>query len=109
MTAKEILGKCSNLPVDEKREVSDDYAELVFFNKELNQWNETIAGILGPAAKPSGEKPSDEDAQITEEFGGIFDNQTLFKKELPQSTIIAMFWPWQDEIHTTLKVAVLKK
>ena len=34
--------------------------------------------------------------------------QTLFKKDFEGHSIIAMFWPWQDQAHTTLKIALLK-
>lgn len=109
MTAKEIIEKCAKLDVDEKRELSDDYAELVFFNKQLDEWTEALTSVLGPAAKPCGVKPTQDDLRLTEDCGGIYENQTLFKKEFADLTVIAMLWPWQDKIHTTLKVALLKK
>jgi len=109
MTPKEVIQKCSNLGVDEEREATDQYAEVVFYNKDLDQWTKVLAETLGQAKKPAGTEPSEEDTGLAKDFGGIFKNQTLFKKEIDDSTMIAMFWPWQDNIHTTLKVALLKR
>lgn len=109
MRLKEIVEKCSKLGVDEQRCVSDEYAELVFFNKEIEQWHKILIDALGPAIKPPGAQPTEEDLRLTKDYGGIHDNQTLFKKEFDDSIAIAMLWPWQDETHTTLKIALLKK
>ncbi|MBN3039030.1 MAG: hypothetical protein JW869_06415 [Candidatus Omnitrophica bacterium] len=109
MTVKNIIEKCNSLDISEQRSVSEDYCELVFFNKELEEWNNILTEILGPAKKPPGMDPTQEDDALTEEYGGIFTNQTLFKKDFDDCTIIAMIWPWQDGTHTTLKLAYLKK
>ena len=109
MTLQEILGQCGGLGVYEKREASDDYSEVVFFSKEKDAWDKILADLLGPAIKPTGAKPTKEDLSITDDFGGIYNDQTLFKKEQDDATILAMFWPWQDTVHTTLKLILLKK
>jgi hypothetical protein len=106
---KDIMERCSKLDISEQRSMSDDYSELVFFNKELEEWDKAFKEMFGPAKKPAGTEPSEEDQAITEEYGGIFENQTLFKKDLDDSVMIAMFWPWQDGVHTTLKIASIKK
>jgi len=106
---KEIIERCSELKVCEKRQISDAYSELVFYSKDLEQWNEVFAGIFGPAAKPAGVKPAKVDARLTEAYGGIFANQTLFKKEEDAVVAIAMLWPWQDGAHVTLKMALVQK
>lgn len=109
MTLKDILKKCNELNIYEERAVDDNYFELVFYTKEVDQWNKLFAEILGSATKPSGRKPTPSDLALTKEYGGVFDNQTLFKKDFEDVTIIAMFWPWQDEVRTTLKVSRIKK
>ena len=109
MTIKKIIERCNNLDVSEQRSMSDEYCELVFFNKEIEEWNNVFTEILGPAKKPAGAEPTQEDDVLTEEYGGIFTNQTLFKKDFDDFTIVAMFWPWQDGTHTTLKVAFIKR
>jgi len=109
MTLKEIIGKCNRLGVYDTRYFTDEYIELVFYNKEINEWNRVFAEILSPAIKPPGIKPTQDDLRLTENYGGIWGNQTLFKKDFDNATIISMFWPWQDNVHITLKTVLVKK
>ena len=109
MILKEIIEKCSKLDVHEKRCVNDELYEVVFYNKDIDQWHKVFVDILGPPIKPAGEEPTEEDDDLTDEYGGIVSNQTLFKKDFDNVTILTMFWPWRDNIHTTLKTVVLKR
>ena len=109
MTLEEIMGKCGILDIDEKRCISDDYNEIVFYSKEMDDWNRIFVDILGPAIKPAGVKPTEEDLSLTQNYGGIYKNQTLFKKDFEKATVIAMFWPWQDKVHTTLKMVLVQR
>ena len=109
MTLQEIAGKYGNLRVYEQRSAANDYIELVFYASEVDEWNKLFSDILGPAVKPPGVEPTEHDSELTKDYGGIFTGQTLFKKELDNTIIIAMFWPWQDDVHTTLKIALLRK
>ena len=122
MTLKKIIEKCSILSVHDKRIISDEYNELVFYNKEIDKWNKIFADVLGPAikpkvlievlgpaAKPAGVEPTEDDLQLTKDYGGIYNNQTLFRKEFDDVTVIVMLWPWEDDIHTTLKMVLFKK
>ena len=108
MTLKEIVEKFNELDVYEQRCVSDEYVELVFYSKEIDKWDKVLIDILGPAVKPAGVKPTKDDQDLTKDYGGIFDNQTLFKKDFDGVGVLAMFWPWQDGTYTTLKAALLK-
>lgn len=109
MTLREIIERCRMLGVDEERRDSDAYHELVFYKEEIDEWNKVLADILGPAIKPAGAKPSKDHRRLTKEYGGIWAGQTLFKKDFDDVTVIAMFWPWQDRTHVTLKMALLEK
>ena len=104
MTLKEIIEKCSILSIHDKRIITDEYNEIVFYNKDIDEWNKLFTVVLGPAIKPAGEEPTKFDLQLTKDYGGIYSNQTLFKKKFDDYTVIVMFWPWQDDIHTTLKI-----
>jgi len=106
---KEIIGKFAALSVHERRSITDEYCELVFYSKDIDEWNKVFTGIFGHAIKPAGTRPTKDDLRLTEDYGGVHNNQTLFKKEFGSAMVIAMFWPWQDKTFTTLKVAVLKK
>jgi len=104
---REIIEACGKLNIAEKRNTTDDYFEVVFEAEELESWHKTLSDNLGPAVKPEGQKPSREDQLLTEEYGGIFKNQTLFRQDFEEGAIIAMLWPWQDGINITLKVILI--
>ena len=109
MTLKEIIDKCEGLEVARELSISCEYDEFVFLSKEMDKWSKVFEDILGPAVKPAGVKPTADQLMLSKEYGGVYENQTLFKKDFDDVSIIAMFWPWQDKTHTTLKLALLKK
>ncbi len=106
---KKIIEKCMTLNIYEKRTISDEYCELVYRNEDIEKLTDIFTDILGPVAKPPRCKPTKEDTILTKEYGGIYDNQTLFKGESQEAVIVAMLWPWSDGAHTTLKLALAKK
>lgn len=108
MTPDQIMEKCKGLSVAKTRKNNEKYCELVFFDDDLDKWDEILASMLGPAEKPRFKKPSKDQQVLTKEFGGIRHNQTLYKKDIDGSTLVAMFWPWRDRTHTTLKVGLVK-
>jgi len=109
VTISEILEKCGHLKVEEKRVSSSGYSEQVIFADEIDQWNKVLTGILGAAVKPAGQKTTPQYFVLTVNFGGIFDDQTLFYKNFENKSIIAMFWPWKNKIHATLKIACFQE
>jgi hypothetical protein len=109
MQLKEITDCFSGLKIHEKRCIEDDFVELVFFNDEIDEWMRIFTAFLGNPIKPQGQEPSAKDLKLTARTGGIRINQTLFEKDLPDGTVIAKFWPWEDGIHTTLRMALLLK
>jgi hypothetical protein len=109
MTLREIVEKCSLLEVEERRHQDETYSELVFFNKEVDEWNRILSETLGPPVKPPGINPTKDLVRLTQEYGGIRTDQTLFVKEFDDVTVMAMFWPWGDSKHTTLKMALIEK
>jgi len=109
MTLSEIIERCSRLEVAERRHQNETYSELVFYNKEIDEWHRIFSEALGPPVKPAGEKPAKDLVRLTQEYGGILTGQTLFVREFDDVTVMAMFWPWGDGKHTTLKMALLEK
>ena len=107
MTLNDILQKVHGVKIVEQRSMTDDYCELVFLSKDLGAWHHAIAEALGEPRKPAGITPTEADQDLTTKTGGIWVGQTLFEKNFDKSTIIAKFWPWQDNTHITLKMAVL--
>lgn len=109
MTLKEIIERCGGLNICEKRNITDNYCELVFFRAEKDELNKVFEGIFGPPVKPTGEKPTREALRLAKDYGGLRDSQKLYKKEFDGDTFIAMFWPWHDGVHVTVKLAILPK
>ncbi len=106
---KETIAMCAVFNIHEKRSESGSYFECVYKNKDIAGVEKAISDSFGPAAKPPEAPPAKEDSRLTKDHGGIFKGQTLYKKDIGDSIIIAMLWPWQDNTHTTLKVALIKK
>jgi hypothetical protein len=109
MTAKEIIKKLDKLEIYQQRRVADNYAEIVILNKEIFLCTEIIEQLMGEPVSAAGIKPTAEDLECTKDFGGISDEQTLYKKDFGQVSALVMLWPWQDNEHITLKVICLNK
>lgn len=109
ITLMEIVERCSMLEVAERRHQDETYSELVFHNKEIDEWHRILSEVLGPPVKPAGETPTRDMGRLTQEYGGIRADQTLFMREFDEVTVMAMFWPWSDRRHTTLKMTLLEK
>jgi hypothetical protein len=107
MQLKEITDCFSELKVVEKRCVTEDFVELVFSSDEVDEWHRILTAFLDQPSKPKGQEPSDKDLLLTAKTGGIRLDQTLFEKTFANGTIIAKFWPWKDNIHITLRMALL--
>jgi len=102
-----FLEKSNHLEIIEERQDEELYKEFVFLSKELSAWSSLLEEFFGPARKPAGEKPSKADESLTQNFGGIRKDQTLFIKDLEGKKALAALWPWQDGRHITLKLVLI--
>ena len=84
-----------------------EYAQLVFDRRHLPAWMEALSKILGSPLKTDGQPVTEDIIRITEDFGEIFDHQTLYYREIDGQRIMAMFWPWSDQEAITLKIMIL--
>jgi hypothetical protein len=109
MPIKELFSKISHLELYQNRVQTDDYCELVFYNRDSADWHQILTDTLGDARKHAGITPDASDMDLTRQSGGIRTDQTLFEKKTDDWTVIAKFWPWKDGLHTTLKMALLRK
>ena len=107
MTLDDIILKVRDLRVFERRSLSSEYCELVFFSQDLDAWYQVLSATLGNPRKPAGKEPTDTDLELTIKTGGIRVNQTLFEKNFGGKTVIAKIWPWDDDRYMTLKMAML--
>jgi hypothetical protein len=107
MKLHEITDCCVHLKVYEKRFDRDDLFELVFYRQDIAEWERILSAFLGDPIKPGGKTPTSKDLALTASTGSIRVEQTLFEKADENGVIIAKFWPWQDEKHITLRMALL--
>ncbi|MDD5668792.1 MAG: hypothetical protein PHE58_02000 [Candidatus Omnitrophica bacterium] len=104
MDFKELKNKVKQGTTDTLRTDEETYFEAVFENKYLEQVSSVLNLMLGLPAWPSTTKLSRETNEAIKNFGGLRDNQTLYLLRESSYSYFAMFWPWQDGAHTTLKM-----
>ena len=109
MNVRDVLQRCSHLKIEEKNDISKDYAERVFLKEDFQEWEKVLTDLLGPAVKRAGEKTTQAFSQLTIDYGGLLDDQILYYKQFKDTSLIAMFWPWKDNNQVTLKIACIKK
>jgi len=109
MNVSDVLRKISHLKVEGNNDISEDYVERMFLIEDLGKWEKIIAGLLGPAVKPAGEKPTQVFLDLTLSYGGILDDQILYYKKFKDASLIAMFWPWKDNNQVTLKIVRIEE
>lgn len=108
MNLKQLTAQFCHLRVNEKRASSPEYEEWVIYAEDLGQWNKVLSDLLGPAIKPKGEKTSREAFALTVKFGGVLEDQVLYHKEFDGMSVIAMLWPWKNNVYVTIKMASFK-
>ena len=101
------MKKCHSLAVAKTREMGENYAELVFFSKDLEKWDQVLCEALGPAEKQRNCSPSRAHQGLTRELGGVRHGQTLFARKGQNGTVVALYWPWRDRTHITLKLGLI--
>ncbi len=104
MTVGDVAKKFALLRIRETRATRDDYEEHVIYASDIEQWTAALKDIFGPPIKPAGVAPSADNLAVCQGHGGIMKNQVLFIKELGNTILVVMFWPWMDGLHTTLKL-----
>lgn len=109
VTLNDIMTACDSLKRSEVRTIQGDQADLVVDNTDLSDWQEKLIGFLGQPNKQPGTRPDATAKALSKPFGGIQKEQTLFSKLFYNHCIIAMFWPWQNNQYTTLKLFVISK
>ena len=109
MKLTDFISKFENLHPFQNKYHCDrrgEYAQLIFNHRDLPQLYQIIQDMLGSPVKTEDQPVTDELVRLTEDFGGIFDHQTLFWMEKANQRILVMFWPWRDGHRVTLKIMV---
>lgn len=105
----ELKEQVKNFRLTALRSEEETYFEAVIQNELVQELAGKLKVYLGAAVFTGGEKLADNVKKIINQFGGINPGQTLYLLQENDTVILAMFWPWQDRLHTTLKMALLTK
>lgn len=108
MKIEKILGEELSCSVKEIRKDTHNYAELVFFSKDIPNWNKILSDKFGQplisedaADKASpGKKPAE---VLADCIGGVRKGQSLYYGTQDSFKVLIMMWPWKDNNHVTLK------
>ncbi|MDO8281644.1 MAG: hypothetical protein Q7U10_03305 [Thermodesulfovibrionia bacterium] len=114
MKIGKILGEELSSSVKEIRQDTHNYAELVFFSKDISNWHQILSGkfghpvILEDRMEPEG--PVDNALQektpikvLSDYIGGVREGQSIYYGTHDASKVLIMMWPWKDKNHVTLK------
>ena len=102
MTLEAIINQVQSLPIKEIRKATADYCEIVLANEQVDACQGILEAALGPPVKQAGEVVTEDLLALTEDFGEIVDHQILYVEKGTENAIVAMLWPWRDDVHTTL-------
>lgn len=108
----DLIAKLKHLEYTQKNYHVDsygEYAQLVFNSRNMDEWLDCINEMMGQPIKTAKQPVTEDIVRLTEDFGEIFDHQTLFYSEIDKHRIMAMFWPWKNQESTTLKIMILYK
>ena len=109
MVLKKFTKKFDALRIHEKRSLTDNLYDIVFYSEDEIKWTEVFEAEFGPPIKKKGDPlPADEQHWISA-TGGIWKDQTLYGKIIDNGIAIAKFQPWKDGKHITLKLMVITK
>ena len=119
MKINTLIGEELFSAIHEMRTSSDQYEELVFFSKDISDWNEILTEKLGlpvitaekinldDASKEAISSKKDAALKLAKSYGGISKGQTLYYGTYEATVISIMIWPWQDNAHVTLKKIIV--
>lgn len=100
----EMLESIKRIPSLQLQEKGKDFLGAVIDNNELVSIRDILDAFFGPPLKPENTKVTAEVADISNPYGGIRENQTLYYRKDGNDRVLVMLWPWNDNSRFTLKV-----
>lgn len=104
MQFTELIKELKEIKFEELRKDSENFFEAVVIKQDLMKLTKILEKFFGIPAWPSKDKISSQVQDTIKDFGGIMPNQTLYFSGGNEGVAFAMLWPWQDGIHTTIKI-----
>ncbi len=93
-----------DLEVYDTRDIRPGYCEFVVYAKDMETWESRFAAACGKPAKPAGVKSTPQQRNLSDGYGGIDKNQTLYYKQEAGRVYLVMLWPWRDGEYVTVKM-----
>jgi len=104
MEFNRIKKDVSSISFDTLRVDCDNIFEAVVAKNEVSKLIERLEKFFGPPAWPSKDKLTFQVRQLIDGYGGIMPGQTLYLHNEGSFSVLAMLWPWQDGVRTTVKI-----
>ena len=104
MDFSELKKQVQGVNFGEIRVDAENCFEAVTTNEDMGTLTALMEKFLGPPAFPSAAPLSSAMQTTIKNYGGISDGQTLYYLSQGNSAVFAMFWPWGDKTHVTLKL-----
>ncbi len=103
MTFEELADQIKNGPCEEVRTQTESFLEVVVGTAFLGTVSGMLEAYFGSPMKAEGKKPDRESSRYAEPYGGIRQNQTLYRKK-EGGPATAILWPWGSGSRVTLKL-----
>lgn len=103
MHLDDIKAAVKSIPLDALRMENDNFIEVVVLKKDIGSLKARMDELFGQPLWPSDNKLSTAVHEVIKNFGGIMVGQTLYYSKQQDCALFAMFWPWSDGEHTTVK------
>jgi len=104
MQFNELINEIKSAVFDSLRSDKESYFEAVFLNDELAKLAPKFEKFFGLPAWPSKKPLPSQVEEIIGGSGGIKPGQTLYFWNQGYEYIVLMLWPWNDAMHTTVKI-----
>jgi hypothetical protein len=104
MGLRELIDSIKKVKVMELRNDKDDFFEAVVMRRKLIGLSTAFKECFGAPVWPLDKRLPLQLIRKINKHGGIREGQTLYVRRNAKHTVVAMLWPWQDNIHTTVKI-----
>lgn len=104
MRFDQLKEEVKSVNFDALRMDCDNLLEAVVVNRELDKLTKRLEGFFGLPAWPSKKGLSFKMRKAIDTYGGIQPGQILYFRNAQEGELFAMLWPWQDGLHTTVKI-----
>lgn len=104
MNSEVLKEEINKFILKEVRGSSAQTFEFIISANYLDDLHKTLEGFFGPPLKPSERKPTRQEKNQADPYGGIRIGQTLFYRAEGNAFSIALIWPWGNGESATVKI-----